>query len=33
LHNGALVADGEPGEVMASDVVQNAYMGKELEDV
>ena len=33
LHNGALVADGEPGEVMASDVVQEAYMGKELADV
>lgn len=33
LHNGALVADGEPGAVMASDVVQEAYMGKELADV
>ena len=33
LHNGALAADGEPAEVMASDVVQEAYMGKELEDV
>lgn len=33
LHNGALAADGDPGEVMASDVVQEAYMGKELEDV
>lgn len=32
LHNGALVADGEPAEVMASDVVQDAYMGKELTD-
>lgn len=30
LHNGALVADGEPGAVMASDVVQEAYMGKGL---
>ncbi|KPQ05751.1 MAG: branched-chain amino acid transport system ATP-binding protein [Rhodobacteraceae bacterium HLUCCA12] len=33
LHNGALVADGPPTEVMASDVVQEAYMGKELSDV
>ncbi|TDE37456.1 ABC transporter ATP-binding protein [Antarcticimicrobium sediminis] len=33
LHNGALAADGPPAEVMASDVVQEAYMGKELEDV
>ena len=33
LHNGALAADGAPAEVMASDVVQEAYMGKELEDV
>lgn len=33
LHNGALVADGPPAEVMASDVVQEAYMGKELADV
>ncbi|MBT25921.1 MAG: ABC transporter ATP-binding protein [Rhodobacteraceae bacterium] len=33
LHNGALAADGDPVEVMASDVVQEAYMGKELEDV
>lgn len=32
LHNGQLVADGEPGEVIASDVVQEAYMGKELSD-
>lgn len=30
LHNGALAADGDPAEVMASDVVQEAYMGKEL---
>ena len=28
LHNGACVADGEPAEVMASEVVQQAYMGK-----
>ena len=33
LHNGVLAADGEPAEVMASDVVQEAYMGRELEDV
>jgi branched-chain amino acid transport system ATP-binding protein len=33
LHNGELVADGPPDEVMASDVVQEAYMGKEIEDV
>ncbi|WP_127108058.1 ABC transporter ATP-binding protein [Pararhodobacter zhoushanensis] len=33
LHNGALVADGAPAEVMASDVVQEAYLGKELTDV
>ncbi len=32
LHNGALVADGPPAEVMASDVVQEAYMGKEIAD-
>ncbi|UUP16640.1 ABC transporter ATP-binding protein [Nitratireductor thuwali] len=33
LHNGALAADGAPAEVMASDVVQEAYLGKELTDV
>lgn len=33
LHNGALVADGAPAEVMASDVVKEAYLGKELTDV
>lgn len=33
LHNGALAADGPPAEVMASDVVQEAYMGKELDHV
>ena len=27
LHNGQLVADGEPAEVMASSVVQEAYLG------
>ncbi len=31
LHNGALAADGDPGTVMASDVVQEAYMGRDLE--
>ncbi|GLO68601.1 ABC transporter ATP-binding protein [Phaeobacter inhibens] len=33
LHNGALAADGAPAEVMASDIVQEAYMGRELEGV
>ncbi len=28
LHNGQLVADGEPAEVIASPIVQNAYLGK-----
>ena len=32
LHNGALAADGPPAEVMASDVVREAYMGKEIAD-
>jgi branched-chain amino acid transport system ATP-binding protein len=27
LHNGALVADGDPAEVMASKIVQEAYLG------
>jgi branched-chain amino acid transport system ATP-binding protein len=27
LHNGALVADGAPEAVIASDVVQQAYLG------
>ena len=27
LHNGALVADGAPADVMASAVVQQAYLG------
>jgi branched-chain amino acid transport system ATP-binding protein len=27
LHNGRLVADGLPAEVMASDIVQQAYLG------
>jgi branched-chain amino acid transport system ATP-binding protein len=33
LHNGALAADGPPAEVMASAVVQEAYLGKELDHV
>lgn len=32
LHNGALVAEGAPETVMASDVVQEAYMGRSLTD-
>jgi branched-chain amino acid transport system ATP-binding protein len=28
LHNGTLVADGEPGEVIASPIVQEVYLGK-----
>ena len=27
LHQGALVADGEPAEVIASPIVQEAYLG------
>ena len=27
LHNGSLVADGDPAEVIASKVVQEAYLG------
>jgi len=27
LHNGALVADGEPAEIVASPIVQEAYLG------
>jgi branched-chain amino acid transport system ATP-binding protein len=30
LHNGLLVADGEPAEVMASAIVREAYLGQEL---
>ncbi|AHD07909.1 ABC transporter ATP-binding protein [Phaeobacter gallaeciensis] len=33
LHNGALAADGAPAKVMASDIVQEAYMGRGLEGV
>lgn len=32
LHNGMLVADGEPDEVIASDVVRQAYLGAEMDD-
>ena len=32
LHNGTLVADGKPAEVMASDIVREAYLGQELAD-
>lgn len=28
LHNGAVVADGDPGKVMASDIVREAYLGR-----
>lgn len=31
LHNGQLVADGEPNTVIASPIVQQAYLGVELE--
>jgi branched-chain amino acid transport system ATP-binding protein len=27
LHNGTLVADGDPAEVIASPIVQEAYLG------
>ena len=32
LHNGSLVADGEPAEVIASPIVQEAYLGSVLAD-
>lgn len=32
LHNGKLVADGEPGAVIASPVVQQAYLGQGAEE-
>ena len=32
LHNGQLVADGEPAEVIASPVVQQAYLGMAAEE-
>jgi branched-chain amino acid transport system ATP-binding protein len=31
LHNGALVADGEPAEIVASPIVQEAYLGVRVE--
>jgi branched-chain amino acid transport system ATP-binding protein len=33
LHNGTMVADGGPAEVMASAIVREAYLGQELTDV
>ncbi|HJV87751.1 MAG TPA: ABC transporter ATP-binding protein [Noviherbaspirillum sp.] len=33
LHNGALVADGKPAEVMASDIVREAYLGAKVAHV
>jgi branched-chain amino acid transport system ATP-binding protein len=33
LHNGTMVADGGPAEVMASAIVREAYLGQELADV
>lgn len=32
LHNGQLVADGQPAEVMASSIVQEAYLGAKASD-
>jgi branched-chain amino acid transport system ATP-binding protein len=32
LHNGQLVADGEPAAVIASPVVQQAYLGMAAEE-
>ncbi|MEO7940705.1 MAG: ABC transporter ATP-binding protein, partial [Burkholderiaceae bacterium] len=32
LHNGELVADGDPAEVIASRVVQEAYLGASAQD-
>jgi branched-chain amino acid transport system ATP-binding protein len=32
LHNGLLVADGDPAEVMASPIVQEAYLGTGMAD-
>jgi len=32
LHNGRLAADGEPAEVIASPVVQQAYLGMTAEE-
>jgi branched-chain amino acid transport system ATP-binding protein len=33
LHNGELVADGEPGAVMALDLVRDIYLGVGAEEV
>jgi branched-chain amino acid transport system ATP-binding protein len=33
LHNGELVADGDPGEVMALDLVRDIYLGVGAEEV
>jgi branched-chain amino acid transport system ATP-binding protein len=33
LHNGSLVADGEPAEVIASPIVQEAYLGVAVENL
>jgi branched-chain amino acid transport system ATP-binding protein len=32
LHDGALVADGDPATVMGSDIVRRAYLGTEDDD-
>jgi branched-chain amino acid transport system ATP-binding protein len=32
LHNGRLVADGGPAEVMASAIVQEAYLGRPIDE-
>jgi branched-chain amino acid transport system ATP-binding protein len=32
LHNGQLVADGEPADVIASPIVQQAYLGIAVEE-
>jgi branched-chain amino acid transport system ATP-binding protein len=33
LHNGQLVADGDPGQVMALDLVREIYLGVGAEEV
>ena len=33
LHNGELVADGDPGEVMALDLVRDIYLGTGADEV
>ncbi|MBA5776758.1 ABC transporter ATP-binding protein [Stappia sp. F7233] len=33
LHNGALVADGQPAEVIASPIVQQAYLGRDPDEI